>query len=74
MMRVMMTNGEMVLGTAIVFLSIALTIVSLKLYKHERNFTSIQTLFTMVGHKLHAIDHALDIEHDHKETKKNVKV
>ena len=73
-MTVMMTSGEMILGTAIVSLSIALTIVSLKLYKHERNFTAIQTLFTMVGHKLHTIDHALEIEHDHKEAKKNVSI
>lgn len=74
MTRVMMTNGEMVLGGAIVFLSIAMTILSIKAYKYERNFNSIQSLFTMVGMKLHELDHAVGIEHDHKESKKNVKV
>jgi hypothetical protein len=73
-MRVMMSEIEVMLSVAIGALAIALTIVSLRMYRHERSFNSIQALFTMIGHKLHAIDHALDIEHDHKETKKNVKV
>jgi hypothetical protein len=70
----MMTNAEIVLGIAIVCLSIALTIVSAKLYKHERHFNSIQSLFTMVGLKLHELDHAVGTKHNHKEGKKNVKI
>lgn len=69
-----MTNGEMVLGGAIVFLSIAMTVLSIKVYKYERHFNSIQRLFTMVGMKLHELDHAVGIEHDHKETTKNVHI
>lgn len=74
MMRVMMTNAEVVLGIAIVFLSIAMTILSVKAYKHERHFNSIQSLFTMVGLKLHELDHAVGAKHNHKEGKKNVKI
>jgi hypothetical protein len=44
------------------------------LYKHERHFNSIQSLFTMVGLKLHELDHAVGTKHNHKEGKKNVKI
>lgn len=69
-----MSDSEVVLAGAIVFLSIAMTILSIKAYKYERNFNSIQNLFNIVGMKLHELDHAVGVEHDHKESKKNVKV
>ena len=74
MTRAMMSDSEVVLAGAIVFLSIAMTILSIKAYKYERNFNSIQNLFNIVGMKLHELDHAVGVEHDHKESKKNVKV
>jgi hypothetical protein len=51
-----MTNAEIVLGTALVCLSIALTIVSVKLYKHERHFHNIQDILTMIGMKMASMD------------------
>lgn len=69
-----MTNAEMVLGGAIVFLSIAMTILSLKVYRYERHFNSIQKLFIILGSKIHAVEHAVGVEHDHEEVRKNVSI
>lgn len=67
-----MTNGEIVLGIALVCLSIALIILSLKVYRYEQHFHSIQKLFFILGTKVHTLEHAVGVEHE--EVKKNVSV
>ena len=67
-----MTNGEMVLGVAIAFLSIAMVILSIKVYKYEQHFNSIQKLFIILGTKIHAVEHAVGVEHE--EVRKNVSI
>lgn len=66
-----MSNDVLVLTVSISCLAVALTIVSLKLAKHEKHFKNVQDILLMIGMKLHELDHAVDKK---KESKKNVSV
>jgi hypothetical protein len=59
----MMSDSEVVLSLAIVFLSIAMTIISVKLWRYDKYFHGIHGILTMLGIRI------IDLE-KHKEKEK----